>query len=387
MAAEREQAADEAPAPRRGRRWLAIGLAVAVAGAGLALRQHYAWRESTDDAQVDGHVAPAAARVPGTVVAVEVADNQQVAAGAVLVRLDARDYEVALARARADLAEAESALVAARHGVPVTTTATGSAVQGAESGLTAAQARLAAARARLAEAAARDAQAAADLKRLGRLVERDEVSRQEFEAVSVGAAAARAAHEAAEAGVREAEEGVTAARARLAETRSAPEQVAIARSRAASAEARVAKERAAVARAELDLERTTVRAPRAGVVSRKTVEVGQVVQAGQPLLAVVPLDDVWVTANFKENQLRRIRPGQPVEIEVDAYAGRVWRGRVESLAAATGARFSLLPPENATGNFVKVVQRVPVKIALEAGQDPEHLLRPGLSVVPTVITR
>jgi membrane fusion protein (multidrug efflux system) len=156
------------------------------------------------------------------------------------------------------------------------------------------------------------------------------------------------------------------------------------KARAASAEARVAQSRAALQQAELNLQYATVKAPIAGIVSRKTVEVGQIVQAGQPLLALIPLDNVWITANFKETQLTDMRPGQRATVKVDAYGGKEFKGHVDSIAAATGARFSLLPPENATGNYVKVVQRVPVKIVLEPGQDPDHLLRPGMSVMPTV---
>ncbi|HSD65599.1 MAG TPA: HlyD family secretion protein, partial [Vicinamibacteria bacterium] len=178
-----------------------------------------------------------------------------------------------------------------------------------------------------------------------------------------------------------------AARARLAEARTGRGQVDVVSARAASAAAKVEMARAALEQAKLNLSYTEVKAPVRGVVSRRTVEVGQIVQAGQPLLALVPLDDVWVVANFKESQLKRIRPGQPVEIAVDAYGGRTFRARVDSIAAATGSRFSLLPPENATGNYVKVVQRIPVKIVLERGQDEEHVLRPGMSVVPTVLTR
>jgi membrane fusion protein (multidrug efflux system) len=172
----------------------------------------------------------------------------------------------------------------------------------------------------------------------------------------------------------------------LRTARTAPEQVAVIRSRADSAEARVKLAQAAMEQSRLNLQYTTVKAPSAGVVSRKTVETGQVVQPGQPLLALVSLDDLWVTANFKETQLHDMRPGQPATIGVDAY-GRTYKGRVDSIAAATGARFSLLPPENATGNYVKVVQRIPVKIVFEQGQDPQHLLRPGMSVVTTVLDR
>ena len=166
-----------------------------------------------------------------------------------------------------------------------------------------------------------------------------------------------------------------------------PDQVSAIQARAAAAEAHAQQARAVLAQAELNLQHTMVKAPVKGLVSRKSVEVGQNIQAGQPLMAIIPLDEVWVTANFKETQLRNMRPGQRATFTVDASDGRAFNGHIDSIAAATGARFSLLPPENATGNFVKVVQRVPVKIVLDAGQDPGHLLRPGLSVEPTVYTK
>jgi membrane fusion protein (multidrug efflux system) len=167
---------------------------------------------------------------------------------------------------------------------------------------------------------------------------------------------------------------------------SAPQQVQVTRAQAGSADARVQQAEAALQEARLRLEYTTIVAPVAGWVTNKTVQIGQVVQPGQGLLALVPLEDIWVTAYYKETQLKRMRPGQPANIHVDAY-GRTYRGRVESIAAATGERFSLLPPENASGNFVKVVQRVPVKIAIDKGQDPDNKLRIGLSVTPTVLIR
>jgi membrane fusion protein (multidrug efflux system) len=384
---ESEKAETPARPRRRPSRRLIAGAGIAAAAILFLAWRHYAVRESTDDAQIDGHLTPVAARVEGAVVAVLVKDNQRVEAGTLLVKIDPRGYEVALERAKADLAEAQAAAEAAHTGVPLTTVTTSSAIQTAESERSGAEARLRSAQARLREAAARDTKAAQDLARLVHLIEKDEVSRQEYDSAAVAAESGRSAREAAEAEVKEAEEGVQAAEARLAETRTAPQQRAIARARASSAEAKVAQCRASVAQAELDLEHTRVLAPAAGVVSRKTVEVGQVVQTGQPLMALVSLDDVWVTANFKESQLRNLRAGQPVTIRVDAYGGRGWRGHVDSLAPATGSRFSLLPPENATGNYVKVVQRVPVKIVLERGQDPDHMLRPGMSVVPTVLTR
>jgi membrane fusion protein (multidrug efflux system) len=361
--------------------------AVAVLAVVLLAWRYYAVRESTDDAQIDAHVSPVSARVGGTVLEVLVKDNQRLEKGALLVRIDPRDYQVALARAQADLAENEATARAARATVPLTSTTTNAQETGADSEVAGAEARLAAARAQLREAEARERQTAADVERFKPLLAKDEVSRQQFDLAATAADAARAGREAAAAAVSGAEKAVSAARARLTQARTGREQVAIVDARAASSAAKADMARAAVEQATLNLTYAEVRAPVAGIVSRRTVEVGQVVQAGQPLLALVDLDDVWVTANFKENQLASIKPGQPATVAVDAFGGRRYRGRVDSIAAATGARFSLLPPENATGNYVKVVQRVPVKIVLEPGQDREHRLRPGMSVVPTVLTR
>ncbi len=367
-------------------RWILAGVVVA-AIAGAIAWSHFSERESTDDAQIDGHIVPVSPRVGGTVQMVKVADNQFVDAGTVLVLIDARDYEVAVQRAQADLAEAEASAQAARTTVPVTSTTTASQVSSAESDIGTAQARLRSAQARLADAQAKEKKEEHDLARVNSLLAKDEVSQQEHDDAALAAESARTAREAAQAAVKEAEEGVAAARARLAEARTAPQQVGIMRARAASAEAKVVQARAALAQAQLDLDHTTVKAPGSGYVSKKTVEVGQVVQPGQPLLAIVPLDDIWVTANFKESQLRKIRAGQRAMVAVDAYGGRRYQGHVDSISPATGARFSLLPPENASGNYVKVVQRVPVKIVFESGQDSEHVLRPGMSVVPTVFVK
>ena len=381
------------------RRGVVVVAVLLLALAGIGWR-YFAARESTDDAQIDGHIVPMASRVGGTVLEVNVADNQAVEAGAVLVRIDPRDYQVALRRAEADLADAQAGLAAAESGVPISTTTTESqsssaaaSVQRAQAGLAAAEARLASAQARLREAKANDERAQRDLDRMKGLAAKDEVSQQQYDLASASAASTRATLDAARAAVTEAEQGnangaaiVRQANAEEATSRMGPRQVEISRARAASARARLDLMKAAVEQARLNLDYATVKAPVAGVVSKKSVEPGQVVAAGQPLLAVVPLDDMWVTANFKETQLKRMRPGQAATIEVDAY-GRSYRGHVDSVSAATGARFSLLPPENASGNYVKVVQRVPVKIVFEKGQDAEHLLRPGMSVVPTVITR
>jgi membrane fusion protein, multidrug efflux system len=387
---------------------------LAAAGAGV-----WWWisagRESTDDAQVDAHITPIAARVGGTVLSVPVEANQEVEAGAILVQIDKRDYEIALERARAELADAEAAATAARAGVPITSTtasstemtARGGVEQAevsyleAQQGVEVARTRLVTAQARQREAAANATKAARDVERLKPLLAKDEIAQQQFDAAAAAAAASAAAADSAEAQVKEAELGIRVAESRIAQAgvgrqqasselrgaQTAPQQVTASRARAAAAEAKVRQNQAMVKQAELNLEYATVKAPIKGIVSRKSVEMGQVIQAGQPLMTVIPLDRVWVTANFKETQLESMRPGQRVTIEVDAYGGREFTGKIESLAAATGSRFSLLPPDNATGNYVKVVQRVPVRIQLDQGQDPEHLLRPGMSVVPTVYTR
>jgi membrane fusion protein (multidrug efflux system) len=395
-------------------RWIAAVVIVAALAVGAWL-----WltrgRESTDDAQVDAHVTQIAARVGGTVLSVPVTDNQLVDAGTILVELDPRDYRIAVDRARAELADAEASAIAAQTSVPIeSTTAAGtlttahgsvaqaqSAVTAAQKEVEAAEARLAAARARQREAAATVTRSARDLERLKGLLSKDEIPQQQYDAAASAAEAARAGADLAAAQISEAEAAIRVAESRLAQARvgeqqahtglataqTAPEQVAGTRARAAAAQARVQQMKAMLAQAELNLEYTTIKAPSRGIVSKKAINVGQVVQPGQPLLAIVDIDHVWITANFKETQLRDMRPGQTAIVDVDAYGGREFRGRVDSIAAATGARFSLLPPENATGNFVKVVQRIPVKIVLEGNQDADHVLRPGMSVVPTVYTR
>ena len=398
-----------------GRIRILIGVAVLVGlgvGAWFYLTRN---RESTDDAQVDAHVTPVAARVSGTVLNVPVADNQTVEAGAVLVEIDKRDYEFALERAQAELANAEAEAAAANANVPITATSTSSGVSTAQSGvqqalvqfdeaqhnLEAAEARLASARAKVTGEEASAVRDDRDAERLKGLLAKDEVSQQQYDAAVARAQSSRADVAVAQSQVHEAETAINVARARVEQAKvgqnvasaelrtaqTAPQQVAATRARAQSSAARVKQAQAAVGRAELDLERATVRAPVKGVVSRKSVEPGQVIQTGQPLMTIIPLEQVWITANFKETQLAEMRVGQRVTIDVDAYGGKEFNGKVDSIAAATGSRFSLLPPENATGNFVKVVQRIPVKIVLDAGQDPDRLLRPGMSVTPTVYTR
>jgi membrane fusion protein, multidrug efflux system len=372
-----------------GRRWLTgilIGATVVIA-AGLAFAWRFHGRESTDDARIEGHVRPVAARVGGPVLEVRVHDNQEVAAGDVLAVIDPRDYELAVRRAEATLAEAEAAARVAGTGAEVANTGIASRLAGARSRVAAAEARRVAAKAREVEATATAERAATDRRRLEPLLAKDEVSRQEFDAADAAARATAAALDVARAMITEAERGLEAARAELDDALTAPARNAVEKAKAETATARADQARIALDQARSALGDTTVRAAEAGVVSRRSVEVGQVVAPGQPLLALVSLDDVWVVANFKESQLAGMRSGQPVGIRVDAFDGRRFRGHVDSLAAATESRFSLLPADNASGNFVKVVQRVPVKIVLEPGENQEHLLRPGLSVVPTVDVR
>jgi membrane fusion protein (multidrug efflux system) len=393
---------------------IGVGIVVVLAIAVGAWLWYTAGQESTDDAQVDGHIAQIAARVGGKVQQVHVVDNQLVKAGDLLVELDPTDYQIAVDRAQAALADAQAAAVAAQSGVPITSTTTTSNVTTAQGGLAqatsgvaaaqkavdAAHARVAAAQAGLKQAQANATKATRDVERLQGLLKKDEVSQQQFDAARAAADAASAAVESARAQISVAEAGVPMAESQLAQARAAeqqahaalqtartaPQQVTQIRAKADAAEAQVKAAKAALDQAQQNLAYTKITAPFGGVVSRKTVELGQVIQSGQPLMAITQLDDVWVTANFKETQLEHMRPGQPATIEVDAFPGRDFKGHVQSIAAATGARFSLLPPENATGNYVKVVQRVPVKILLDKGENGDHVLRPGMSVTPTVNT-
>jgi membrane fusion protein (multidrug efflux system) len=274
-------------------------------------------------------------------------------------------------------------------------------VGSADQQIQAAQANVVAAQAHQREREATATKAAKDVERLRGLVEKDEISQQQFDAAVAAADAAKANVDAAKSDVTaaqaaiavaqqkaaQARAGAAQAHANLATARTAPQQIQVTQARAAAADAKVKQMQAALAQAELNLQYTTVKAPASGVVSRKTVEVGQVIQPGQPVLALVALQDVWVTANFKETQLKDMRAGQRAVVEVDALGGKEFSGHIDSIAAATGAKFSLLPPENATGNYVKVVQRVPVKIVFDPGQDPNRLLRPGMSVTPTVYVK
>jgi membrane fusion protein, multidrug efflux system len=402
--------------PRRGRRKLTRTLVLVAILAVLGVAAIYMWRyfnsyESTDDAQIDGHINPISARISGQVIQVLTEDERYVKAGDVLVRIDPKDFEVAVSKAEADLASAQAALDSSQTNVPVTEVNTSSqvvaarserasadaALTGAERQLDAAVARLGSARAEVREAQANEQKAHDDATRYHLLVVKEEISRQEYDTSVSADAAAQAAVEARRAGVAEAEQNVRVARsmvtqaktrivqtdAAIQEALTAPRQVAISQARAKSSQAQVAQMRAALEQARLNLSYCTIVAPVDGIVGKKTVEVGQNVAPGQQLMDVVPLNDIWVTANFKETQLGRMRAGQRVTFSVDAF-NREYRGRVEAIGGASGSRFSLLPPENATGNYVKVVQRIPVRIDLDPGENRDERLRPGMSVDPKV---
>jgi len=389
---------------------LGIVLVVAAAAGYLFWKDSQRF-ESTDDAEVDGQIYNVSSRVTGHVADVLVEDEQVVKAGDVLVRLDPKDFEVALAKAKADLADAMATLNSYRTDVPITSATTSStllsarslradaaaAVSAAEQQLSAARARLETAEANVRVAAANSSKASQDVARYKMLVDKDEIPKQVYDQAVSAAEAARATVDAQKAQVIEARDNVSAAeksvdqaKARVDQAEASiqsaltgPQQVKVIEARAQSAAAKVEQEQTAVEQAELNLQYTTIVAPVGGVVGKKTVEAGNNVAAGQQLMALVPLDAIWITANFKETQLRRMKIGQPVTIKVDAY-DREYKGHILRFAGASGARMSLLPPENATGNFVKVVQRIPVRIALDPGQNDDHLLRPGMSVVPTV---
>jgi len=367
-------------------RWLLLLLVIGVIVSLVWVWRYYSVRESTDDAQIDGYIYPVSARVSGTAITVNFDDNTYVEKGTVLAELDPTDYQVALQRAQADLADAEATAQAARTNVPITHTGTTSQLSAAQAAVATAEKDELAARAQVTDVEAKYKKAASDLRRMQQLIGKDEISQQQYDAAVAAEQAAKATVDAQRANATAAHSRVAQAEANARSAQTGPQQVAVMRSRAGAAEAAVQRAQAAVAQAQLNLQYTTIRAPVSGVVSQRNVEVGQTVQAGQPLFGIVDLDNLWVTANFKETQLKNMRPGQPARIPVDAY-GRTYSGHVDSIGGATGARFSLLPPENATGNYVKVVQRIPVKIVFDKGQDPQHQLRPGMSVVPTVLTR
>ncbi len=396
------------------RRLLLIG-GVAVLAVVVGLFLYYHDRESTDDAQVDGHITPVASKIYGRVAEVLVLDNQQVKAGQVLVKIDPRDYQAALDQAKAQLALAEADAQSAGVDVPRTRENVASGTSSADAQLLGAQASLASAQATFEQAQTADlayAQAnidkskanaelaKADLARYKPLLDKAEISQQQYDAAKANADATASALKADQEKLGQAQRNIDIAKAQVAAAQARVEQakagVAAAHAdvkqvnmRAADAQGKAAKVQemqAAVQAAQLNLSYTQIVAPVDGVVTHKQVEPGQIVQQGQGLAVVVPLKDVWVTANFKETQLRNMKPGQKAEVHVDTY-GKTFSGHVDSIAGATGAVLSLLPPENATGNYVKVVQRIPVKILLDPISPDVAILRPGMNVDATVIAK
>jgi len=377
------------PKPRRNVVILIAVMVVIVAG--VFLWRYLSSYESTDDAQADVHLYPVSARVSGYVVRVNVDDNQWVEKGTVLVEIDPKDYQVAVMQAQANLANAEATAQSLNITVPITSVNTSSqlrftasGIEDASAGVTAAEKQLSAAHAQLEAAEANDVRAQDDLHRYKLLVSQQIYDQALATAKSSTAtvAAARASELADEQVVQQARSRVAQANANHQYAETGPQQVSSTRARVRAAIADVEQKRAQLEQAELNVGYTKIVAPVTGEVN-KTVVVGMNVQAGQQLLTIVPLDEVWVTANFKETQLKHMRVGQRAEIHVDS-TDQTLKGHVDSIAGATGPLFSLLPPENATGNYVKIVQRVPVKIVLDPGENRDRRLRPGMNVVPDV---
>ncbi len=379
---------------------LALG-ALALVAIGIAtffLLRYLNSYESTDDAFVEGHINPITPRVGGTVIAVHVENNQFVKAGEVLVELDPRDYQVALMQARAAHAQALAAVQAAHPAVPITQTTSETTISTGQADLVAAQAGVAAAQqdyqarqAELRQAEAQNTKAQADLKRYQLLVTKDQISRQQYDSAVAAAQSQAAAVEAGKAAALAAQRALDQRRAQLlqAQTRlaeaqtNAPRQVAVSRADLSTRQANAQAAAAQVAQADLNLSYTKIVAPVDGIVTNRTVQVGQHLQPGETMLSVSQIDDLWITANFKETQLRRMREGQSCAVHVDAF-DQTFQCFIEWMPGASGAATSLLPPENATGNFVKVVQRLPVRIRLKPGEDPERRLRIGMSAEPKV---
>jgi len=385
--------------PKSNRRGMIVVVVVVLVLVATGLWWRSTFTENTDDAQVNGHLIQVSSRISGQILKVDVEENQVVKAGDTIAELDPRDYQVAVENAEAALASAQANAAAANVNVPITTVNTGSNlssadanVSGSQAGVEQAQRQLESAHARVQQAQANSTKAQADLGRYKPLVEKDVISKQQFDGAVAAADAARAALVDAAAGEQAAGDGVRVAREREAQAQAGlkfaqtgSQQVAAQSARARQALAQVAQAQAQLDMATLNLSYTRIVAPMAGIITRKSVEINQNVAAGQNLLTLVSLEGLWVTANFKETQLRHMSAGQPVEIEVDA-TGKSYHGKVTQIGGATGSVLSLFPPENATGNYVKVVQRVPVRVDFTdlASEDPSHLLRPGLSVEPKV---
>src|SRR3954452_9258280 len=383
----------------RSRAFLIFFVVLLVLGVGgLLYWLHSRQFESTDDAQIDAHLNPVTSRVEGTILRVHVEDNQEVKAGAALVDLDPRDFKVSVAQAAAELARARNMVIAERPNVPITEVSNVANITGAEAEVATAQAALAAAErdrevnaAKVSEAEANNAKAQADLARYKLLIAKEEVSQQEFDQVVATAKAQTATVAATEAGLQGAARTVDQRRAQLAQSetklaqyrRNAPQQIAIRRAQVQSNQASAESAQAQLEQSRLQLSYTNISAPVSGIVMRRSAEIGSHVAAGQQLMQIAQISDVWITANYKETQLSRIRPGQSATVHVDALK-QDFEAYVENISGSTGAVASVLPPENATGNYVKVVQRIPMRLRFKPGQQGLNLLRPGMSVEPSV---
>jgi membrane fusion protein (multidrug efflux system) len=387
---------------KRYRKTLFIAAVIVLLVAGAAAWIYLSSYESTDDAQVDGHLHAISARISGTILSVnpDVQDSHFVQAGTVLAEIDPADFQAERDRAQAEYDRLQASSVAAENDIAVISSGSNgrldlarAAINEAESSVASERAALQAAEARLAGTEANFNRAEADRQRYEKLLAKHEISQSEYDRVATEASTDHEAVSAGRAETLAAQKRIAQAQSRLAQRKadllsagSAPQQIASSRAKAAAAISDATRARAQVTTAQLNLGYTKIIAPVSGIIGRKNVEAGQRVQPGQQLLTIIPVDDLWITANFKETQLQKMKPGQPVTIRADA-SGRDYHGHIDSLGGATGSRFSLLPPENATGNYVKVVQRVPVRIVLEQGENNDHRLRPGMSVEPKVRLR
>jgi membrane fusion protein (multidrug efflux system) len=392
---------EDVPEKKSRRRVIIIAVVVVLAIVAFLFYWRSTYTEDTDDAQVDGNLYQVSARVAGQVVHVDVEEQQTVRAGQPIAEVDPRDFQVAVEQAQANLANAEAEYEQAQVNVPITSVTTqtqvltsGSDVQSNEAAVSQAEAQVQAANERIAQAKATALKAQIDVDRYTPLVKNDVISKQQFDQAVATSTAYQAALNEAERNANAAQDQVRQARSRLASSLSqqaqsqstAPKQVAVQRAREAAALAAVQQAQARLDQAKLNVGYTRIVAPITGIVSRKTVATGANLSVGQSLLTIVPLQDLWVTANFKETQLEKMHTGQAVEIGVDALGGKKFDGYIKQIGGATGSSLSLFPPENATGNYVKVVQRIPVRIDFKdlQQQDPNHELRIGMSVEPKV---
>jgi len=392
---------EESPQKNSSRKFIVIAVVILlVIGAGL-FYWHSTFTEDTDDAQVDGDLYQVSSRVTGQVVKVYVEDNQKVKVGDLLAEIDPKDYQVALEQAQANLAGAQASAVQATVNVPITTTTTttsvsttSSDVQGAQAAVAQAQKQAQAAEARVSQAKANAVKSNLDVERYTPLVQKDVISKQQYDGAVAQAAANTATVLEAEATVIAQQSAVSQALQKLSQSRfsaseslkNGPQQVKVQQARANAALADVKQAQAKVDQAQLNLGYTRITAPATGIVNKKNVQVGANLSIGQDLLTIIPVTNLWVTANFKETQLQKMHPGQHVVLKVDALGGRKFTGKLTQIGGATGSRLSLFPPENATGNYVKVVQRIPVRVDFTDLQkeNSDYSLRPGFSVTPEV---